>query len=96
MHGLESLVVQDGLLGACELEVMEDVALGLLGAESGHVVAHGDALVEGLHDGKFHDSAQIGLPGEDEDERVVGVHFEVGQKPEFLQGAGLEGGGPHR
>jgi hypothetical protein len=54
------------------------------------VVTDGDTLVEGLHDGKFHDSAQVGLSGEDEDEGVVGVHLEVGQQPELFQGAGLK------
>ncbi len=33
---------------------------------------------------------QIGLTGEDEDEGVVGVHFEVGEQPQLLQGAGLK------
>jgi hypothetical protein len=54
------------------------------------VVADGYALVEGLHDGKVHDSAEIGLTGEDEDEGVVGIHFEIGKKPEFFEGAGLK------
>ena len=54
------------------------------------MVADGDSLVEGFHDGKLHDSSQIGLTGEDEDEGVVGIHLEVGQQPEFFEGTGLE------
>ena len=54
------------------------------------MVADGNPLLEGLHDGKVHDPSQVGLPGEDEDKGVIGVHFEVGQEPEFLQGAGLQ------
>jgi len=30
------------------------------------------------------------LTGEDEDERVVGVHLEVGKQPQFFEGAGLK------
>lgn len=36
---------------------------GLLGAEAGHVVAHGDALVEGLQEDKLHDPSEVGLTG---------------------------------
>jgi hypothetical protein len=43
------------------------------------VITHGDPLVKGFHDSKLHDSLQIGLAGEDQDEGVVGVHLEVGQ-----------------
>lgn len=54
------------------------------------MVSHGDALVEGLHDGKVHDASEVGLGGEDEDEGVVGVHAEVGEETKLLEGAGLE------
>ena len=36
----------------------------------------GDALVEGFHDSKLQDPSQIRLPGEDQDERVVGIHLD--------------------
>jgi hypothetical protein len=54
------------------------------------VITHGDSLVKGFHDSKLHDPLQIGLTGEDEDEGVVGIHLEVGEKPEFFEGAGLK------
>ena len=54
------------------------------------MVTDGDSLVEGLHDGKLHDPLQIGLPGEDQDEGVVGIHLEVGEESELFQGARLE------
>lgn len=69
---------------------MGDIAFGFLEAEAGHVIPHGDALVEGLHDGKFHDPSEIGLSGEDKDKGVIGVHFEVGEEPKFFQRPGLE------
>lgn len=90
MYGLKGLLTQDRLFGSCQVHVMSHVMPGLLRAERGHVVADGDSLVEGFHDGKLHDSAQVGLTGEDKDEGVVGVHLEVGQKPEFFEGTGLK------
>ena len=54
------------------------------------MVSDGDTLVEGFHNGELHDSSQIGLSGEDEDEGVVGIHLKVGQEPEFFQGSGLK------
>jgi len=90
MNGLEGLVVQDRLLGAGQLQVMGHIAFGFLRWETGQVVADGDPLLEGLHDGKVHNPSQIGLTGEDEDEGVIGIHFEVGQEPQLFQGAGLE------
>jgi hypothetical protein len=54
------------------------------------MVSHGDTLVERFHDGKVHNAIEVGLSGEDEYEGIIRVHFEVGQKPEFLQGAGLK------
>ena len=60
------------------------MVLGLIRSETGHVVAHGDSLVKGFHDGKLHDPLQIRLTGEDENEGVVGVHLEVGEESEFF------------
>ena len=84
MNGLEGLVVKDRLLGAGQLQVMGHIAFGFLRLETGQMVADGDPLLEGLHDGKIHDPAQIGLTGEDEDEGVIGIHFEVGQEPQLF------------
>ena len=78
-----------GSLAPGQFEVMIDVVIALFGGQSRHVVSNGDSLVEGFHDGKLHDSFQIGLTGEDQDEGVIGIHLEIGQKSEFLQGAGL-------
>ena len=78
MDGLEGMIIEDGLLGACEFEVVGDIVFGLIETEAGHVVSDGDSLVEGFHDGELHDSFEIGLTGEDKDEGVIGVHFEVG------------------
>jgi hypothetical protein len=90
MNGLQGLLIEDRLFGSCQVHVMSHVMPGLFRAERGHVVADGDSLVKRFHDGKLHDSTQIGLTGEDEDEGVIGVHLEVGKKPEFFQGTSLE------
>ena len=90
MNGFESLVIEDGLLSACKLEVMVDIGFGLLGCKPWLVVSYSNTLIEGLHHGELHDSSEIGLPGQDQNEGIVGVHLKVGQKPEFLQGAGLK------
>jgi hypothetical protein len=90
MNAIESLVIEDRLFCAGQFEVVSDIMPALLRAERGHMVSDGDTLVEGLHDGEVHDSFQIGLSGEDEDERVIGIHFEVGQEPELLQWTGLK------
>ena len=90
MNGLQGLLIEDRLFGPSHGHVMSNVVPGLFRAERGHVVADGDSLVKRFHDGKLHDSPEIGLTGEDKDEGVVGVHLEVGQKPELFQGTGLE------
>jgi hypothetical protein len=69
---------------------MGDIVFGLFGREARHVIADGDSLVKGFHDGKLHDAFQIRLTGEDQDEGVEGVHLEVGEESEFFQGAGLK------
>ena len=79
MNAIESLVIEDRLFCAGQLKVMSDIMFALLGAQGGHMVADGDALVEGLHDGEVHDPSEIGLSGEDEDEGVIGIHLKVGQ-----------------
>jgi hypothetical protein len=64
MNGFEGVLVEDALLGSCQFELMGHVVSGLLGAEAGHVVRHGNALVEGPHDGKLHDPSEFGLTGQ--------------------------------
>ena len=90
MDGFEGMVVEERLLCTRQFEVMIDIVFGLFGSKAWHVITHGDSLVKGFHDGKLHDPLQIGLTGEDEDEGVVGVHLEVGQQPQFFEGAGLK------
>jgi len=90
MDGLEGLFIEDRLFGPSQGHMMSYVLSGLFRAERGHVIADGDSLVERFHDGKVHDSPEVGLAGEDKDEGAVGVHLEVGEQPEFFQGAGLE------
>jgi hypothetical protein len=90
MDSLEGMVVQNRLPCAGQFEMMGNIEFCLFGGEPRHVIPHGDSLVERFHDGKLHDAFQIGLTGEDEDEGVVGVHLEIGQQPEFFEGAGLE------
>jgi hypothetical protein len=90
MDGLKGLLIEDRLFGSSQVHVMSYVMPGLFRTERGHVVADGDSLVERFHDGKLHDSPEVGLTGEDEDEGVVGVHLEVGQEPEFFQGTALK------
>jgi hypothetical protein len=79
MDGLEGLLVEDGFFGPCQGHVMRDVLSCFFRAERGHVIADGDSLVERFHDGELHDSPEVGLTGEDEDEGVIGVHLEVGE-----------------
>ena len=90
MNRFEGWFIQERFFGSGQFEVMGDIEFGFLGGEAGHVVADGDSLVEGFHDGKLHGSSQIGLTGEDQDKGVVGIHFEVGEEPKFFQGTGLE------
>ena len=90
VDGTDGVFIEDGFRSARQFQVVEDIGFGFLPTESGHVVADGDALAEGLHDGELHDSAEIGLTHEDEDKRVAGIHFEVGQQAEFFEGSGLE------
>jgi hypothetical protein len=71
------------------MEVVGYVAFGFFKSEPWHVITHGDPLVEGFHDGKLHHPTQIGLTGEDEDEGVIGIHFEVSEQSEFFEGSGL-------
>lgn len=61
MDGFEGLVMYDGLLGARQFEVMCHIVFALIGTEAGHVITHGDSLVEGLHNGELHDSSEVGL-----------------------------------
>ena len=90
MDRIQSMIVQDRLSCASEFQVVVDIGFGLFRGEPRHVVAHGDPLVEGFHDGKLHDPLQIGLTGEDQDEGVIGIHLEVGEEPQFFEGSGLE------
>ena len=90
MDGFEGMIVEEGLSCAGEFQVMVDIGFRLFRGEARHVVAHRDPLVEGFHNGKLHDPLQIRLTGEDEDEGVIGIHFEVGEEAEFFERAGLE------
>ena len=84
MDGPEGLVVEERFPGAGQLEVMGHIALGFLRLEAGQMATDGNPLLEGLHDGKIHDSSQIGLTEEDEDKGAIGIHFKVGQEPELI------------
>ncbi len=90
MNGRKGLVVEEGFLGTGELEVMKDIVFGFIRGETGHMETHGDSLAERLHDGEVHNPSEIGLTAEDEDKGVIGVHFKIGEKAEFFEGAGLE------
>ena len=71
MDSLHGTLIQDGLGCSGQFHVMIDVSAGLFLIQSRHVVANGDPLVEGFHDGKIHGSSQIALTGKDQDEWVV-------------------------
>ena len=90
MDGLHGTLIQDGLGSSGQFHVMIDVSGALFWIKSRHMVSNGDTLVEGFHDGKIHGSSQIALTGKDQDEGVIGIHLEIGQKSEFLQGSGLK------
>ena len=68
-----------------ELEVVGDVAAGLLAGHGGHGVAQGDALLQGGQDGEFHGAAQGGLADEQAGEGRVGVEVVVGEHPYGLE-----------
>ncbi len=51
-----------------------------------HVLTHGHSLVEWFHHGKLHGPPQFRLSREDKDERIIGVHLEVGQQSQFFEG----------
>jgi hypothetical protein len=90
MSGIEGLVIKYGLMSAGQFQVMSDKLFGLFDSEGMHVVTHVDTLIEGFHDGKFHGPPEIALPCQDQDEGVVGIHFEIGQQPEFFKRAGFQ------
>ncbi len=79
MDGGKGQVVEKGVLGAGEFEMVKDIAFGFIRRETGHMVTHGDSLAERLHDGEVHDSSEIGLTAEDEDKGIIGIHFKVGE-----------------
>jgi len=58
------VIAEKGVGAACELDVVGDVAGGLLAGHGGHRVAQGDALLQGGQDGEFHGAAQGGLADE--------------------------------
>ena len=89
-NGIHRFWVKNGLFSTCEAEVVLDVFFSLLTGEWWHMVSHGDTLVKRFHNGKVHNAIEVGLSGEDENEGVIRVHFEVGQEPQFLQGSGLK------
>ena len=70
---------------AGELEVVGDVAGGLLGGHGGHGVAEADALVEGGQDAEAEHAAQGGLADEQAGQRAGRVHLGVGQDPDGLE-----------
>src|SRR6516162_5875478 len=57
----DGVVAYEGVCAAGELEVVGDVAGGLLPGHGGHGVAEGDALLECGQDSEFHGAAQGGL-----------------------------------
>lgn len=58
---------------------MADVIGGLVGAHAGHVVADGDALVEGGHDAVADLGSEVGLAEQDGGERGAGIELVVGE-----------------
>ena len=56
MDGLDGMLVEERLFCPCEFEVMGNIVFGLFGIKTRHVVADGDSLVEGFHDGNLHDA----------------------------------------
>ena len=61
MNGIDGPFVEDGFLCACQFEVMGDILFALIKTETRHMISHGDSLIEGFHNGKFHGSSKIGL-----------------------------------
>ena len=64
---------------AGEVEVVAEVAAGLLAGHGGHGVAQRDALVEGGEDAEFDPPSQGGLADQQAGEGAGGVHVVVGE-----------------
>ena len=71
-------------------EVVAQVAAGFLQGHAGHVVADGDALVEGGELAELEPAPQGGLADEQAGEDGGGVHGVVGEHAHGLKLIGLE------
>src|SRR5207302_6049010 len=76
---------EKGVGTAGELEVVTDVAGGLLAGHGGHGVTQCDALLQGGQDGELHGAPQGGLADEQRGEGRVGVEVVVGQHADGLE-----------
>ena len=64
---------------------MFDVATGVLLVHGRHAVAHGHALAEGQMDAQGELGQQLRLAGQDQQQRVLGVHLEVEQDAQLVE-----------
>jgi len=66
------------------------VTTGVVFIHGRHAVSHGDPLSKGEVDSESELSEELGLSCEDEEEGVLGVHFEVEEDAELVEERGAQ------
>jgi hypothetical protein len=81
----QKTIGEDGVVTTGDMEMVLDVAGGLLEVKRFEVVADGNALIEGFEGRKAQLVGQIGLAEEDEGEEGGRIHLVVEQKAELIK-----------
>ena len=68
-----------------DLDVVADVADGLLEIEGREVIADGEALVEGLVDGKTQSGAEVRVTDEQQGGEGLGIHLGGEEETQLLE-----------
>ena len=87
-ESFESSGLEQGQLGAGQTEAVGEIGGDLLPGERRQVIAHDDALREGLMHGHGEAPSQLGLAEQQKAEPVFGVHLVVGQQAEVFEDFG--------
>ncbi len=86
IEGLAGGVVKQRLGDAGGFELMRQVGVEFLARETFQVILHGDALAQGFVHLQREGAAQQGLADQQQSQVVGGIHIEVEQQRELLQG----------
>src|SRR5438128_10728792 len=79
------IIAEKRVRAAGELEVMTDVAAGLLAGHGRHRVSQRGALLQGGEHGELHGAPQGRLADEQAGERGIGIEVVVGEHPYRLK-----------